>query len=182
MTEDTNDRSAGFDPGAFVQLLQQAWQQALPGAAAMPPGMSVTDLEKRITELRVVEQWLDTNLTMLRTTVQALEVQRGTLAALQAFGDKLGEGNGSRPAGADREAGTEPMAAFSKAFQQMSDVSQASLMPWWQGLQQQFQAIAAQTAGPAFAGLTPSAGPGGPDTDDPAGESDGPAGKGRSSG
>ena len=159
MSSDTNSPESGFDPGAFMQLLQRSWQQAMPGAMGIPPGMSVADLDKRITELRVVEQWLETNLTMLRTTVQALEVQRGTIAALHAFGEKLGaQDSQASESGQAATAAGDAMNAISQAFQQMGDVSQAGLMPWWQGLQQQFHNIATQAAGSGFAGIgTPPA-------------------------
>ena len=36
--------------------------------------------------LKAVEQWLTLNMNMLQGTIQALEIQRGTIATLQAFG------------------------------------------------------------------------------------------------
>src|ERR1700735_843368 len=44
------------------------------------------ELDRRITDLRAVEQWLKLNLHMLQSTIQGFEVQRATLATLQAFG------------------------------------------------------------------------------------------------
>ncbi|NIE88506.1 PhaM family polyhydroxyalkanoate granule multifunctional regulatory protein, partial [Burkholderia sp. Tr-860] len=52
----------------------------------MSPLSSVEELDKRITDLRAVEQWLKLNLGMLQSAIQALEVQRATLATLRAFG------------------------------------------------------------------------------------------------
>ncbi|AOJ11413.1 PhaM family polyhydroxyalkanoate granule multifunctional regulatory protein [Burkholderia mayonis] len=52
----------------------------------MAPLASVEELDKRITDLRAVEQWLKLNLGMLQSAIQALEVQRATLATLRAFG------------------------------------------------------------------------------------------------
>lgn len=52
----------------------------------MTPLMSVEELDKRITDMRAVEQWLKLNLNMLQSAIQALEVQRATLATLHAFG------------------------------------------------------------------------------------------------
>jgi hypothetical protein len=52
----------------------------------MTPLMNVEELDKRITDLRAVEQWLKLNLNMLQSAIQALEVQRATLATLRAFG------------------------------------------------------------------------------------------------
>ena len=55
-------------------------------------------LDKRIGELRSIEQWLTINQNMLRTTIQGLEVQRGTIAALRSFSDAV-----SAPRGAARD-------------------------------------------------------------------------------
>ncbi|WP_206954799.1 PhaM family polyhydroxyalkanoate granule multifunctional regulatory protein [Trinickia acidisoli] len=52
----------------------------------MSPLMNVEELDKRITDMRAVEQWLKLNLNMLQSAIQALEVQRSTLATLRAFG------------------------------------------------------------------------------------------------
>jgi hypothetical protein len=53
------------------------------------PTMNVEDLDKRISELKHVENWLNLNLNVVKTTIQGLEVQRATLAALHAFSDNL---------------------------------------------------------------------------------------------
>jgi hypothetical protein len=59
----------------------------LPGMAA--PAMSVEDLDKKITDLKAVEGWLNMNLSMLRGTIQTLEVQRGTIVTLKSMGEAL---------------------------------------------------------------------------------------------
>ncbi|WP_395402949.1 PhaM family polyhydroxyalkanoate granule multifunctional regulatory protein [Pseudoduganella sp. UC29_106] len=59
----------------------------IPGIAA--PTLSVDDLDKKINELKAVESWLNLNSTMLRSSIQALEVQRGTIAALKSMGQSL---------------------------------------------------------------------------------------------
>ncbi len=68
----------------------------MPGMGAAPslsmmsdmvaPLTNVEELDKRIEEMRAVEQWLKLNLNMLQSAIQALEVQRATLATLRAFG------------------------------------------------------------------------------------------------
>jgi hypothetical protein len=52
----------------------------------MAPLTNVEELDKRIKDMRAVEQWLNLNLNMLQSAIQALEVQRATLATLRAFG------------------------------------------------------------------------------------------------
>lgn len=57
--------------------------QQLPNMFA--PTLDVNELEKRITDLRAVEQWLELNAGILRTTIQSLEVQRATIATLKGI-------------------------------------------------------------------------------------------------
>ena len=72
----------GTQPGAaqgFVPSLSMM-------SDMMAPLTNVEELDKRITDMRAVEQWLKLNLNMLQSAIQALEVQRATLATLRAFG------------------------------------------------------------------------------------------------
>nr|MDQ2736357.1 hypothetical protein [Pseudomonadota bacterium] len=68
----------GFD---FLQNLVKNAGSALPGIGQwVAPTLDPAELEKRISELRTVQFWLEQNAKMLATTIQALEVQRMTLA------------------------------------------------------------------------------------------------------
>lgn len=49
------------------------------------PTVSVEELDKRITELKAVQFWLEQNGTALKATIQALEVQKMTLATLSSM-------------------------------------------------------------------------------------------------
>ena len=60
---------------------------SIPGMAT--PTLSVDELDKKIADLKAVESWLNLNLSMLRGTIQALEVQRGTIATLKSMGAAL---------------------------------------------------------------------------------------------
>lgn len=74
------------------------YAQSLP--SMITPTLDVDELDKRIADLRAVEQWLNLNTSMLRTTIQSLEVQRNTIATLKSFGGSmLGavSGGGARP-------------------------------------------------------------------------------------
>jgi hypothetical protein len=83
----------GFD---FLQtLVQSASQQAKP-AGAVPPGMpdwskwvaptlEPKEIDKRIGELKTVQFWLEQNARALAATIQALEVQKMTLATLRGM-------------------------------------------------------------------------------------------------
>jgi len=86
----------GFD---FLQnLTRQATAAAGQGQPKMPsfghwvaPTMSVEELDKRITELKAVQFWLDQNATALKATIQALEVQKMTLATLHGMNVNMSE-------------------------------------------------------------------------------------------
>jgi len=59
----------------------------VPGLTA--PSLSVEELDKKISDLKAVEAWLNLNTSMLRGSIQALEVQRGTIATLQSMGASM---------------------------------------------------------------------------------------------
>jgi hypothetical protein len=61
--------------------------QQMPSMLA--PTVDLGELDKRIADLRAVEQWLELNASMLRTTIQTLEVQRATIATLKGIGGAM---------------------------------------------------------------------------------------------
>ena len=91
---------------ASMEMMRQAWAGLTgPGGLAsslpMAPPMNVEDLERRIAELRSVENWLRMNLSMLSSTIQGMEVQRSTINTLRAFVDSAA----SMDLGALRDSG-----------------------------------------------------------------------------
>ena len=87
------------------------------------PALSMEELDKRIGELKTVQFWLDQNAQGLKAMVQALEVQKMTLATLQGMNVKV------------------------------DDIAQAAghadPLQWWKALTEQFQNVAATaTANP----------------------------------
>jgi hypothetical protein len=70
------------DPFEFLKSL---WgPMGLPMSGVIPPTVDAGEIEKRIADLKSVETWLNVNLNVLRTTLQSLEMQKASLAALQA--------------------------------------------------------------------------------------------------
>ena len=63
--------------------------KAAGGFASAFPGQDVDELEKRIKDLKSVENWLNLNLNILKSTIQGLEVQHATMMALKSFGDAV---------------------------------------------------------------------------------------------
>jgi hypothetical protein len=79
-----------------MEMMRQAFA-GLAGSggfsAGMPmtPSMNPEDLEKRIAELKTVENWLKLNLSMLSSTIQGMEVQLATIATLRSFASSMSQ-------------------------------------------------------------------------------------------
>lgn len=96
--------------GDTLSFVKKLWgNMQVPGMVAPP--MSVDELDKKIQDLKTVESWLTVNMNMLRGTIQALEVQRATLAALQSIGESFAQH--AQQAGAMAEQATSTSSATS---------------------------------------------------------------------
>lgn len=86
----------GFD---FLQnLTKQAAASTPKSTPQLPnlggwlaPTLNVEELDKRIQELKTVQFWLDQNATALKATIQALELQKMTLATLEGMNFNMSE-------------------------------------------------------------------------------------------
>lgn len=120
-----NDQSQ--DP---LEMLKKAWE-ALGIPFSLSQGLDQDEIEKRISELRIVEQWLSLNLTILQNSIQALKMQKETVNTFQQFNnpDTPDQSNSSN---ASQQEATRKESEKSSANQPES---------WWQMLQQQFNQI-----------------------------------------
>jgi hypothetical protein len=82
-----------------LDLIRSMWSNmgsnmglALPGMVG--PALNMDQMDRRISELKVIEEWLRVNLNMLQTTIHTLEVQRTTLATVKAIGQTVSGGEG----------------------------------------------------------------------------------------
>ncbi|MBU3556412.1 hypothetical protein ICN18_02065 [Polynucleobacter sp. Ross1-W9] len=80
------------------------------GFASAFPGLDVDELEKRIKDLKSVENWLNLNLNILKSTIQGLEVQHATMMALKSFGDAVSAA-GAAATGTSEESETKTTSA-----------------------------------------------------------------------
>ncbi|ACA92083.1 MULTISPECIES: PhaM family polyhydroxyalkanoate granule multifunctional regulatory protein [Burkholderia cepacia complex] len=180
---------AGFQPADMMDRMWDMMRMSpfggmapFPGAThGLPPSLSsmsdmmspltnVEELDKRITDLRAVEQWLKLNLGMLQSAIQALEVQRATLATLRAFGAfaqssmsaaeeaAVAAAQAAKPASAGEAA---PDAAASAADAPAGDPAQQfDPAGWWNLLQTQFNQLASLAmAQPGMQPAAPDAAP-----------------------
>ena len=151
----------GFD---FLQNLAKGAGGGA-SAAAMPnlsqwlvPSLNVEDLEKRIEELKHVQFWLEQNSRALSATIQALEVQKMTMATLKGMNFTMGmPGASAAPAAAASASGwpmppaaakaePAPAPAPEPAAPAAEDKPAAGVvdpLQLWGSLTQQFQTIAA---------------------------------------
>ena len=69
------------DPFEMFRRLWGPLGVPVPGMAM--PTLDPQEIEKRVQELKSVEMWLSMNLNMLRAAIQALEMQKAGLTAMQ---------------------------------------------------------------------------------------------------
>ncbi len=140
----------GFD---FLQNLAKGTTENLPQMPSLSnwvaPTLDVEELDKRIQELRAVHFWLEQNSKALGATIQALEVQKMTLATLKGMNCSmadLAQAMKLTPQAAAAPApAPEPDAAKSSKSAKSAAPAAGVVDPlqWWGSLTQQFQHIAA---------------------------------------
>src|SRR5689334_17296224 len=165
MADNSNFGFGKFVPGFdFLQNIAKGATQAMPQMPNLSnwvaPTLNVEELEKRIEELKAVHFWLDQNSKALAATIQALEVQKMTLATLQGMNFNMGDvANALKLKAADTMASGVQVAADTAAGAAKKVSSAAGgarakkaaaksgngivdPMQWWGALTQQFQQIA----------------------------------------
>ncbi|MDR3480812.1 MAG: hypothetical protein P4L91_08880 [Burkholderiaceae bacterium] len=124
------------------------------------PTLSVEEINKQISDLKTVESWLTLNMNMLRSTIQALEVQSATIATLKSMSETLSAAVKPSPARSaaseappapkeepkaaapEAEAPPEPLKAAAAAGSTAGAGTDAQLgnpAVWWNMLQDQFK-------------------------------------------
>jgi hypothetical protein len=173
----------GFD---FMQRLMQGGGATAPAMGQwVAPTLDPAEIEKRIAELKTVQFWLEQNARLIATTVQAMEVQRMTLATLQTMNLPMAELQKSMllpeapaqkaakpietPAEAPAEQAAQPPAAAPNKSRAKADATATppagvvDPMQWWGALTRQFADLAsqalseAQPAGQRAAAAAPAA-------------------------
>ena len=96
MSDPANGGFGKFVPGFdFLQNLVKGASQSIPQmpnlANWVAPSLNPEELEKRIEELKAVHFWLEQNSRALGATIQALEVQKMTLATLKGMNFNIGD-------------------------------------------------------------------------------------------
>ncbi len=174
MSESSSSNAFGFGkfvPGFdFLQNLAKGAGQSIPQMPSLSswvaPTLNVEELNKRLQELKAVQFWLEQNARALGATIQALELQKMTLATLQGMNFNMadlanafkldiagglpetGQAAGNEGAASETTAAASgPAAADQPAGagkEKASPAAGAAIDPlqWWGALTQQFQQIA----------------------------------------
>ena len=127
----------------------------IPGMGSwVAPTLSVEEVDKRIQELKAVQFWLDQNMTALKATIQALEVQKMTLSTLKgmnvrmedlasAFTSSMGSAKAQPVAASSSTAPAgDASAASASSSASASGAGVVDPLQWWGALTQQFEQIA----------------------------------------
>jgi len=85
------------------------------GFAGAFPGLDVDELEKRIKDLKSVENWLNLNLNILKSTIQGLEVQLATMMALKSFGEAMSASASAATSSGSSESTHKPQSSATKS-------------------------------------------------------------------
>jgi hypothetical protein len=169
MSDNSNFGFGKFVPGFdFLQNLAKGASQTLPQMPNLSnwiaPTLNVEELEKRISDLKAVHFWLDQNAKALGATIQALEVQKMTLATLKGMNFNMGDvanalklkaadtvASGVQKAGAVADGAAQaarkkaPATSAAKSAAKKGDPASTGVvdpLQWWGALTQQFQQIA----------------------------------------
>jgi hypothetical protein len=112
-----SDQPPPQDP---FELLKRMWApMSLPLPGMVAPLVDSGEIDKRIADLKSVENWLTLNLNVVKMSVQGLEMQKATLSTLQAAQQAAAGSPG--PSGEPRASGGSP---------------QNPMEAWWNMLQQ----------------------------------------------
>ena len=156
----------GFE---FLQSLVKNAGSALPGVGQwVAPTLDPEEIEKRISELRTVQFWLEQNAKMLSATIQALEVQRMTLSTLKTMNVQMADLRDSLqikvPAQQASPAADSTRRDYSSTTSAPADAPPASAEPaesaapavdpmqWWGALTKQFTELASNAMQQGAAG------------------------------
>ena len=110
------DNPASFTPQQALEFMQKMWNPlgfAVPG---MPPAPGATaaaplfpnpmamfatldpaEIERKIGELRVIENWLSMSLNFMQLSIKTLELQRASLEAIRAGAQAVAEPASNKP-------------------------------------------------------------------------------------
>ena len=129
------------DMSQGLTWMQNMWSSYM--SSPMAPTLDVDELDRRIKDLKAVEQWLAMNQGLLRTTIQGLEIQRAGMAGFQAMMASRSEQAAVSPTTPSTPSAPASTPGFSPQSEHPA-LDQAS--QWWGFLQKQFEQLASHAS------------------------------------
>lgn len=76
-------------PKDMFEFMQKMWNpMSFPIPGMVTPTVDVGEIEKKISELKTIENWLTMNVGFVQMTVKTLEMQKAALESLRAAAGK----------------------------------------------------------------------------------------------
>jgi hypothetical protein len=111
------DKPTQFTPQQALEFMQKMWNPlgfALPGMTPPAPGVTSAaplfpnpmamfatldpaEIDRKISELRVIENWLSMSLNFMQLSIKTLELQQASLEALRAGAAAVTESVPNKP-------------------------------------------------------------------------------------
>ncbi len=75
-------------PRDWFEFMQKMWNPvSFPLPGMITPTVNVEEIEKKIAELKSVENWLTINTGFVQMTIKTLQMQKSALESLRAAGE-----------------------------------------------------------------------------------------------
>ena len=75
-------------PKDWLEFMQKTWNpMSFPLPGMITPTINIGEIDKKIGELRSVENWLTMNTGFVQMTIKTLEMQKAALESLRAAGE-----------------------------------------------------------------------------------------------
>jgi len=79
-------------PKDWFEFMQKMWNpMSFPLPGMITPTVDINEIDKKIGELKSVENWLTMNTGFIQMTIQTLEMQKAALESLRAAGAAAGK-------------------------------------------------------------------------------------------
>lgn len=149
------------DMSQGLAWMQNMWSSYM--NSPMAPTLDVDELDRRIKDLKAVEQWLSVNQALLRSTIQGLEIQRAGIAGFRSMMESQHEStdNGPSTATAPERNPTTPgqnaadpgpnatASVHNPTAQEQGQSAHPAMEQanqWWGFLQKQFEQLASKAS------------------------------------
>ena len=85
-------------PKDWFEFMQKMWNpMSFPLPGMITPTVNVEEIQKKITELQAVENWLTMSTGFVQMTIKTLQMQKSALESLRAAGEAAANAAKSDP-------------------------------------------------------------------------------------